>query len=209
MQCPVPEPSDAAVVSCLGPVDDVDSNKRSRPSSTRTEASLVDIEPAQNIIRDIFISHIIKAKGLDNAREFIGKTIIPTPRASLQAAGLLADGTENEPGIGSLLVIEIGGATTNIHSAAENSPVNSQTIMKGLPEQKLKRTVEGDLGIRYNAHTIYELVGEEILRSRLASFLAGDINNKIDIKQYVENINSNVDFIPQSNAEYNLDITLA
>ena len=169
---------------------------------------VVDVEPAQNIIRDIFISHIIKAKGLEKAQEFIGKTIMPTPKASLQAAALLAEGTDNEPGMGSLLVIEIGGATTNIHSVADNSPMTPQTIIKGLPEQKLKRTVEGDLGIRYNAHTIYDLVGEETLQSRLNS-LSSLAALKIDIKQYVKKISDNVEYIPLSDAEYFLDIVLA
>jgi uncharacterized protein (TIGR01319 family) len=147
---------------------------------------VVDVEPAQNIIRDIFLFHIIKAKGLENAQEFIGKTIVPTPKASLLAAGLLSEGTGNEPGLGSLLVVEIGGATTNIHSVADNSPITPQTIMKGLPEQKLKRTVEGDLGMRYNAHTIFDHVGEERLQSRLNSFAPSGGSAKTDIKQYIK-----------------------
>lgn len=170
---------------------------------------VLDIEPAQKIIRDIFISHIIKAKGFEKAREFVGKSIIPTPRATLQAAGLLSDGVNNEPGIGSLVVVEIGGATTNIHSAAENLPANPQTILKGLPEQKLKRTVEGDLGIRYNAHTIYDLVGEETLKSSLKSLMPSGENVEMNIRQYVEHINDNVDHVPSSDAEFNLDIALA
>jgi uncharacterized protein (TIGR01319 family) len=170
---------------------------------------VVDVEPAQNIIRDIFISHIIKSKGLEKAQEFIAKTIIPTPKASLQAAALLAEGIPDEPGMGSLLVIEIGGATTNIHSVADNSPVNPQTIIKGLPEQKLKRTVEGDLGIRYNARTIYDLVGEETLRSRLDSLMPSGGAGKTDIKQYIKKINDNVEYVPSFDIEYNLDIVLA
>jgi uncharacterized protein (TIGR01319 family) len=163
---------------------------------------VVDVEPAQNIIREIFLSHIIKAKGLEEAQAFIGKTILPTPKASLLAAGLLAEGTGNEPGMGSLLIVEIGGATTNIHSVADNSPMTPQTIIKGLPEQKLKRTVEGDLGIRYNAHTIFDLVGEETLQSRLNG-------EKIDIRQYIKKVSNAVEYIPLSDAEYTLDMILA
>jgi uncharacterized protein (TIGR01319 family) len=170
---------------------------------------VVDVEPAQNIIRDIFISHIIKAKGLEKAQEFVGKRIMPTPRASLQAAALLAGGTDDEPGMGSLLVVEIGGATTNIHSVSDNSPMTPQTIIKGLPEQKLKRTVEGDLGIRYNAHTIYDLAGEETLQSRLTSLMPSGSTLKTDMKQYIGYINDHVEYIPSSDAEYDLDIVLA
>jgi uncharacterized protein (TIGR01319 family) len=164
---------------------------------------VVDVEPAQNIIREIFLSHIIKAKGLEKAQEFIGRTIIPTPKASLLASALLAEGADNEPGLGSLLVVEIGGATTNIHSVADNLPVTPQTLIKGLPEQKIKRTVEGDLGIRYNAHTILDLVGEKTLQSRLSSI------EKTDIRQYVIKVGDAVDSVPSSDMEYALDTVLA
>jgi len=170
---------------------------------------VVDVEPAQKIIRDIFLTHIIKAKGLGKAQEFFGRAIIPTPKASLLAAGLLSEGTDNEPGLGSLLVVEIGGATTNIHSVSDNSPMTPQTIIKGLPEQKLKRTVEGDLGIRYNARTIYDLVGDEILQSRLNAFTASGKAEQTDIKSYVGNISDRVETIPSTDTEYNLDIVLA
>ncbi len=170
---------------------------------------VVDVEPAQNIIRDIFLSHIVKSKGLEKAQEFIGKTIIPTPKASLLAAGLLAEGTNSESGLGSLLVVEIGGATTNIHSVAGNSPATPQTIMKGLHEQNIKRTVEGDLGIRYNAHTIFDLVGEETLQSRLNAFIPSGDCEKTDIKQYIKKASEAVEYIPISDTEYALDLVLA
>ena len=173
------------------------------------DLATLNIEPAQKIIRDIFISHIIKAKGLERAQEFIGKPIIPTPRATLNAAGLLADGTGNEQGIGSLLIVEIGGATTNIHSVSENSPVTPQAIIKGLPEQKLKRTVEGDLGIRYNARTIYDIVGEETLKSGFEALMLPDSNIGMNIKKYIGHLNTRVDHIPLSEAESGLDIALA
>jgi len=170
---------------------------------------VLDVEPAQNIIRDIFIAHIIKAKGLEKVQEFVGKSIIPTPKATLQAAALLAEGTLDEPGIGSLLAVEIGGATTNIHSVADNIPVTLQTIIKGLPEQKLKRTVEGDLGLRYNARTIYDLAGEAVLQSELDSLMATENAVKTDIRTYVEEISGKVEHVPLSDIEYGLDIVLA
>jgi uncharacterized protein (TIGR01319 family) len=170
---------------------------------------VVDVEPAQNIIRDIFISHIIEAKGLEKAQRLIGKTIMPTPKASLRAAALLSEGTDGESGMGSLLVVEIGGATTNIHSVAENSPVTPQTIIRGLPEQKFARTVEGDLGIRYNARTIYDLAGIKELQSILASLTALGDSQMPDIEHYIEKISENVEYVPSSDIEYDLDIVLA
>ena len=127
----------------------------------------VEVEPAQELIREIFITRITEAKGLSKARDFIAKEIVPTPMATLRAAALLADGTDDEEGLGSLLVVEVGGATTNIHSVGEGRPSDAQTIVKGLPEARVKRTVEGDLGIRYNAPSIHDMVGEEACRTRL------------------------------------------
>jgi uncharacterized protein (TIGR01319 family) len=170
---------------------------------------VVDVEPAQAIIREIFLSHIIKAKGLDKAQALIGKTIIPTPKASLMAASLLAEGTDDEPGLGSLLVVEIGGATTNIHSVADNSPMTPQTIIKGLPEQKVKRTVEGDLGIRYNARTIFDHVSEAKLHAQLKPFIPSGNAEKTDLRQYVNRVSNTVDYIPSSDNEYALDSILA
>jgi uncharacterized protein (TIGR01319 family) len=170
---------------------------------------VVDVDPAQKIIREIFLSHIVRAKGLEKAQGIIGRTIIPTPKASMMAAGLLAEGTGDEPGLGSLLVVEIGGATTNIHSFADNAPVTPQAIIRGLPEQKLKRTVEGDLGIRYNAHTIYALVGDETLEARMNDLMPSGSVGKKDIKQYISKISDTAEYIPSSEVECNLDVVLA
>ncbi len=170
---------------------------------------VIDIEPAQALIREIFIDHIVKAKGLAKAQASIGRNIVPTPMASLQAAALLADGTEDEPGIGSLVIVEIGGATTNIHSVADITSVTPQTLIKGLPELRVKRTVEGDLGIRYNAQTIYDMVGEDKIEAILQSLLISQAGEKTDIKRYVNKIAENVDYVPSCDIEFNLDISLA
>ena len=171
----------------------------------------VNPAPAQEEIRDIFIEHIVKAKGLENAQEYMGKSIIPTPMASLRAAELLSGGTRNESGIGDLLVVEIGGATTNIHSIASNQPVDNQTILRGLPESRVKRTVEGDLGIRWNSHTICELNGEEKLREILKGLGTVDTDTADDVnfKEYTDFLYHNVEHTPENDLEYELDITLA
>ena len=169
---------------------------------------LVAPEPAQKFIREIFIGHIVKARGLTQAQDYIGQSIIPTPMASLMAAELLANGTGNEPGIGSLLVVEIGGATTNVHSVADNEPVNQQTVIRGLPEPRLKRTVEGDLGIRWNSHTIFEISGQEKLMSKLRE-ITHDPPESVDFKEYTDFLYTNVGHTPGNDLEYELDVALA
>ncbi|MDR1572232.1 MAG: glutamate mutase L [Clostridiales Family XIII bacterium] len=155
------------------------------------EVDRVEVEPAQELIRDIFIAHIVKAKGLDRAREFVQRDVIPTPAASLQAARLLADGTRNEAGIGSLMLVEVGGATTNIHSVEDVKAVTPQTLVRGLPESRVMRTVEGDMGIRYNARAIFERSGD-----------AG-------LDEYTRMVSADVEHVPQNEQEALLDIALA
>jgi len=169
----------------------------------------VEVEPAQALIRDIFIARIIEAKGLSGAQDFVGGEIVPTPKATLKAAALLADGTDGEPGIGSLVIIEVGGATTNIHSVCSGTPADPLTVVKGLPEPRVKRTVEGDLGIRYNAHTIYELAGEEPCRAKLQAIHPSLAEDSIDLGTHVRALSENVGFVPTSTLEYDVDIMLA
>jgi uncharacterized protein (TIGR01319 family) len=167
----------------------------------------IDIEPAQSQVREIFIEHIIKAKGLDKAMDYFDKAVMPTPKASLIAAELLADGTEYEPGIGSLLVVEVGGATTNIHSVTDIIPFTQQTVVRGLPESRVSRTVEGDLGIRYNARTIFDFVGAEHLK-----FLSEQIassSDSCDPDEYTCLLTECVEYVPQNLEEGLMDIALA
>ena len=173
------------------------------------EVSQVCVEPAQEVIRQIFVKHITKAKGLEHAAEFIGRDIIPTPKASLNAATLLAEGSRHETGLGSVLVLEIGGATINVHSVCENKPVNPNTVMRGLPEGKIKRTVEGDLGIRWNSDTICDLVTPEGIRDNLRR-LAPEVDAEvIDPAEYTAFMRQNTSYKPQTDEEWAFDVALA
>lgn len=173
------------------------------------EVDRVSIEAAQEVIRDIFVEHITKAKGLEHAVEFIGRDIVPTPKASLDAAGLIASGTRAESGMGSVLVVEIGGATINIHSVEEVHPVTPQTIIRGLPENKVKRTVEGDLGIRWNAYTICELVGADEIRLNM-QMLDPDLDAyAIDPVEFTRYLNTTTSHKPETPEERAFDIALA
>jgi uncharacterized protein (TIGR01319 family) len=169
----------------------------------------VDVEPTQELIREIFIEHIIKAKGLDRARSLFDRDIIPTPSASLDAAQLLADGTKNEAGIGSLLVVEVGGATTNIHSVEDVKPVTQQTIVRGLPESRVTRTVEGDLGLRFNARSIFEFAGSDKLRQLAAAMDPSLDTGRIDPDAYTRMLHENTEHTPQNRDEALLDCALA
>jgi uncharacterized protein (TIGR01319 family) len=164
----------------------------------------LNVEPARGKIRDIFIKKIVQAKGLDRAQEYIGDIIMPTPLATLKAAQLLADGSGREPGIGELMVVEVGGATTNVHSVAKGN--HAGRAVKGLPEPYAKRTVEGDLGIRYNASTIVEMLGKD----KVLQHVHGNVDcSGWDLTKSTQYRSQNVGFVPRDEQDLLIDLCLA
>ena len=120
------------------------------------EFNRLNIEPARRKIKELFISRIIEAKGLSRIQEMCKTDIIPTPLAVLNACELLSKGTKNMPGLGDLLAVDIGGATTDVYSISDGRPTLENVTVKGLPEPVSKRTVEGDLGMRYSLPSLVD-----------------------------------------------------
>ena len=56
------------------------------------ELGVLDVDPANREIRELFINQITAAKGIDKVKTIIDAVIMPTPAALLEAARLLADG---------------------------------------------------------------------------------------------------------------------
>lgn len=123
------------------------------------EFNMLNIEPARGAIRQVFMDRIVHAKGIDRAQAEFDAVLMPTPAAVLEGARLVADGVNGRDGLGTLLVVDPGGATTDVHSVAIGGPSVSSAIPQGLPEPRAKRTVEGDLGMRHNAVAIIDAVG--------------------------------------------------
>jgi uncharacterized protein (TIGR01319 family) len=126
------------------------------------ELGVLSVESARLAIRDVFLTHIIKSKGLDKAEEFLERIMMPTPSAVLSAAELLAQGHGSEQGMGELMIVDVGGATTDVHSIAKGDPSKPSVVLKGLPEPYAKRTVEGDLGMRYSSEALVEASGRRL-----------------------------------------------
>jgi len=168
------------------------------------DLNVLNVEPARKAIREVFMRRIVSAKGLDKAQSFIGRILMPTPMAVLNAAELLAEGTNEEEGIGDLIIVDVGGATTDIHSIAQGNPAGN-AFLKGLPEPYSKRTVEGDLGIRYNAPNILEMCGEEQILNNAG--LSKNLSK--DLLDYIELISSVIDKVPSNELEVKFDLGLA
>ena len=120
---------------------------------------VLNTAPAQAEIRNVFLKRIILAKGLSKASELISGIMMPTPSAVMEAVKLLSEGTENQQGLGELIAVDVGGATTDIYSVSEGLPDDARTVIKGLPEPYIKRTVEGDIGMRYSIRGIADAAG--------------------------------------------------
>ena len=127
------------------------------------EFGRLNIEPVNAVIRELFISRITEAKGVERARQRIAAVVMPTPSAVLAGAKVLADGTYGEAGLGPLLVVDVGGATTDVYSIAEGVPRKAGVSYVGLPEPYAKRSVEGDLGLFHNLDTLVSLAAAEHL----------------------------------------------
>lgn len=164
----------------------------------------LNVEPAREEIRKIFMSNIVEAKGLGNAESFVQGILMPTPAAVLKAAEALSLGTDEEDGIGDLVVVDIGGATTDIHSLAEGEPSKAGVTMRGLEEPFAKRTVEGDLGMRYSAVALLEAAGTRKLREYL-----GDKERKIDVAGSCEYRYNNIKMVPNTQEEIAFDEAMA
>ncbi len=152
----------------------------------------LNIEPVQKEIRALFLSRIVSARGLSRTRELLSGILMPTPSAILSAVKLLADGTNDEPGLGALMAIDVGGATTDVYSVGQGEPDHSQIIFKGLEEPYAKRTVEGDIGVRHGIQGIVEAAGVEWIASQ--ADLAVD-----EVRNLVSELEADSSMIPSGN----------
>lgn len=120
----------------------------------------LNVEPARRVIQDAFEEHIIHAPGMEHVRDMVGGPIIPTPGAVMEATKVLYEC------LGDLIVLDVGGATTDLHSVTDASDEIARILVS--PEPKAKRTVEGDLGVYVNMNNIIEVIGENKLAEELA-----------------------------------------
>lgn len=111
--------------------------------------------PARAVIREVFLRHVIGGKRLCAGDRLAGVLRAATPDAVLRAVELLAehDGTQ-------LLVVDVGGATTDVYSALAADPRRTPQVAGTLWRA---RTVEGDLGVRWGAPAVVQAATAERL----------------------------------------------
>lgn len=142
------------------------------------KVDMLNVDPTRKVIQAAFEEHIIHAPGMSKVRDMVSGPIIPTPGAVMEAAKLLKES------IGDLVVFDVGGATTDVHSVTQGSEEINRILIS--PEPEAKRTVEGDLGVFVNLIHIVEKIGIENLKKEFAD---------------VEELIANAKAIPQTDRE--------
>ncbi len=125
------------------------------------DIGILAVEPARRAVRDLYLEEITRAKGLDQIQEQVGLAM-PTPLAVMKAGEFYSKVSKEE-----VVIVDVGGATTDVHSFSEGGPKRGGCILKGLPEPFIKRTVEGDLGMRVSLNSLLEVLTEEQLLADL------------------------------------------
>jgi uncharacterized protein (TIGR01319 family) len=170
----------------------------------------IKAKPSRQAIHEQFIAQITRAKGMGQLVENLtNRQVIPTPGAVLIGTELLALGTYQLVGMGDILVIDIGGATTDIHSvlpSLKEIPDEEKGLIVNNEKQVSYRTVEGNLGLRMSALGILETVGPGGI---LAEINLYEGKNEKELIQYVTFLEKNPDHIASNEKERLFDEGMA
>nr|MDT0657640.1 glutamate mutase L [Micromonospora sp. DSM 115978] len=125
--------------------------------------------PARAAIREMFLRHVIGGKRLSRGPRFARLVRAATPDAVLAGVELAADRIG-----GDLLVVDVGGATTDVYSALTPDERAAGPAGEAAGILWRARTVEGDLGVRWSAPGVVRAaVDERLLAEEEAAPLAG------------------------------------
>ena len=162
------------------------------------DINVLSVEPARQAIRELYLEEITKAKGLEKIQEQVGLAM-PTPLAVMKAGEFLQKTSQKE-----IVIVDVGGATTDVHSFSDGRPKRSGCLLKGLPEPFCKRTVEGDLGMRVSLNSLLEVVAEEDLLADMP--FAVDID---ELRAFVSRVTSDRGALALDQREKQFDQMLA
>ena len=168
------------------------------------------VDEARESIHREFIKQITKAQGLSILQEEItNDKIIPTPGAVLMASELLAKGTYLDKGIGEIIVVDLGGATTDVHSVIPglaNLEDEEIGLIVSNEKQISYRTVEGNLGMRVSAMGILDTVNPKAIL-----FKRGIKDDELleEFVNYCEHMEEKPMHIAENDKEYMFDTFLA
>ncbi|MGO1057349.1 glutamate mutase L [Crossiella sp. CA198] len=154
--------------------------------------------PARAAIREMFLTHVIGGKGLSRGPRFRRLVRAVTPDAVLRGVAELAAVLADSESPGAVLVVDVGGATTDVYSAVSTVDELAGRSTVELPPDR--RTVEGDLGMRWSAPGVLaEATAERLIEPAEAAELAP----KVEFRA------GSVDWVPTDAAETAVDSRIA
>jgi uncharacterized protein (TIGR01319 family) len=171
-------------------------------ANVMARAGVLSPQAAQEEIRRLFMRRIVDGKGLDGLRGRV-PVVLPTPMAVQQAAVL------GSQVCGELMLADVGGATTDIYSISEGKAHGHDAIPQGLPEPVIKRTVEGDLGVRWNADSVLERVGADTLASAFRAMFPELQVVATALTGYIRTVSERTGLVPAEDWQLAADATLA
>lgn len=164
-------------------------------SNVLPEIGVLCPEPAREALRAVFLTHVIGGKGLSRGPAFARMVRAATPDAVLRGVQVLAEG------VGDVLVVDVGGATTDVYSVvAPDAEQQGGQPREAVGTMPASRTVEGDLGIRWNAVGIVDAA----LAERLLDPPAEPALRTAAVRRAADPA-----YIPDSTAEADVDLRLA
>jgi uncharacterized protein (TIGR01319 family) len=147
---------------------------------------------ARAAIREMFLAHVIGGKNLSRDPAFARMVRAATPDVVLRGVEVLA-------GLhGDVAVVDIGGATTDVHSVIELDPEDANLGREVVATHPVTRTVEGDLGMRWSAVPVVA-----------AGVEAGLVTGDDTIRTAAERRHRDPSYLPDSALESSYDEILA
>jgi len=163
LRCPVVVAGNAEVTSSVATALTVRGKHVLSTANVLPSIGVLDAGPARAMIREVFIRHVIGGKRLSRGAQFASLVRAATPDAVLAGVEVLADGAGGTPRAGDVLVVDVGGATTDVYSVVTPDPEES-TLRREVVEVTWRgRTVEGDLGVRSSAGGVVDAAVAERL----------------------------------------------
>ena len=156
-------------------------------------------ESARSAIRDAFLQHVIGGKGLSRDAAFAAMVKAATPDAVLSGVELLA-----ELVVGDVMVVDIGGATTDVYSCLTPQGEDASLAKHVVAPLWHARTVEGDLGLRWNALGVIEAARLERLWPPV-----GDPGRALGLESYAAHVHEQPGSVPLDAQGRGFDLELA
>ncbi len=154
-------------------------------------------DSARAAIRDAFLRHVIGGKGLSRDPAFAAMVEAATPDVVLRGVEVLASVTEG----GDVLVLDIGGATTDVYSCLTPEGEDAGLRKDVVAPLWHARTVEGDLGMRWNA--------EHVVEAATAEHLLDTVADPEALTAYAARVHERPGSLPVDELERRLDLELA